>query len=54
MADALAIRGIRIYLRGANLFTMSKIKDVDPESINSGVEVYPLYRTFTGGIKFTF
>jgi TonB-linked SusC/RagA family outer membrane protein len=47
-------RGIKIYMRGANLFTMSKIKDVDPESINSGVTVYPLYKTFTGGIKFNF
>lgn len=54
MAYALSTRGIRIYLRGANLFTMSKIKDVDPESINSGVEVYPLFKTFSGGIKFTF
>ena len=47
-------RGIRLYIRGANLMTLSKIKDVDPESIDSGVEVYPLYKTFTGGIKLTF
>ena len=47
-------QGMRIYLRGANLLTMSKVKDVDPESINSGVTIYPLYRTFTGGIKLTF
>jgi TonB-linked SusC/RagA family outer membrane protein len=47
-------RGLRLYLRGANLLTLSKVKDVDPESINSGVEVYPLFRTFTGGIKLTF
>jgi hypothetical protein len=46
--------GIRIYLRGANLLTFSKVKDVDPESINSGVTNYPLYRTFSGGIKFNF
>ena len=47
-------RGVRIFIRGANLLTISKIKDVDPESINSGVEVYPLFKTFTGGIKLTF
>ena len=47
-------RLIRIYMRGANLLTISKIKDVDPESINSGVTVYPLYRTFTCGIKINF
>jgi hypothetical protein len=33
---------------------MSKVKVVDPESIDSGVTTYPLYKTFTGGIKLTF
>jgi hypothetical protein len=47
-------RGIRIYVRGANLLTFTKVKDVDPESINSGVTVYPLFRTFSGGVKFNF
>jgi hypothetical protein len=47
-------RGIRLYVRGANLLTFSKVKDVDPESINSGATTYPLYKTFTGGIKITF
>ena len=50
----IGLRGIRLYVRGANLLTISKVKDVDPESINSGVTTYPLYRTFTGGIKLTF
>jgi TonB-linked SusC/RagA family outer membrane protein len=47
-------RLIRLYVRGANLLTISKIKDVDPESISSGVTNYPLYKTFSGGIKLTF
>ncbi|HOK75703.1 MAG TPA: SusC/RagA family TonB-linked outer membrane protein, partial [Bacteroidales bacterium] len=47
-------RGLRIYLRGANLLTISKVKDVDPESINSGITHYPLFKTFTGGVKFNF
>ena len=47
-------RGIKIYIRGANLLTLSKVKDVDPESINSGVTVYPLFKTFSGGVKFNF
>lgn len=47
-------RGLRLVIRGANLFTITKVKDVDPESINSGVTSYPLYRTITGGIKLTF
>jgi TonB-linked SusC/RagA family outer membrane protein len=47
-------RGIRFFVRGANLLTFSKVKDVDPESINSGVDSYPLYKTFTAGINLTF
>ena len=47
-------RAIRIYVRGANLMTFSQVKDVDPESINSGVTVYPLFKTFSGGVKFNF
>lgn len=48
------VRGMRIFVRGANLLTISKIKDVDPESINSGITSYPLFTSFTGGIKLTF
>lgn len=47
-------RNMRLFVRGANLLTISKIKDVDPESINSGVDSYPLFKTFSGGIKLTF
>ncbi len=47
-------QGLRFFVRGANLLTLSKVKEVDPESINSGVTLYPLYKTFTGGIKLTF
>lgn len=50
----LGTKGIRFYLRGANLLTISHIKDVDPESINSGITTYPLFRTFTCGIKLNF
>lgn len=49
-----AVKGLRIFLRGANLCTISGIKDVDPENVNAGVSTYPLYRTFTAGFKFTF
>jgi TonB-linked SusC/RagA family outer membrane protein len=51
---ATGVRGVRFFMRGANLLTLSKVKDVDPESINSGVTSYPLYKTFTGGINLTF
>lgn len=49
-----AVKGLRIFLRGANLCTISGIKDVDPENVNAGVTTYPLYRTVTAGFKFTF
>ena len=48
------VRGIRLFARGANLYTFSKLKDVDPESISSGVSNYPLFRTVTSGVKLTF
>ena len=47
-------RGIRFFIRGANLLTISKIKDVDPESISSGIDYYPLFSTYSAGIKLTF
>ncbi len=47
-------RGARLFVRGANLMTLTKVKDVDPESVDSGVSYYPLFRTFTGGISLTF
>jgi TonB-linked SusC/RagA family outer membrane protein len=59
-------RAIRIYVRGANLLTLTKIKDVDPETMRTadvngtstnlcgGVNAYPLFRTFSGGVKFNF
>lgn len=48
------IRGLRIFARGANLYTVSKIKDVNPENINSGITNYPLNIALTGGVKLTF
>jgi len=53
-ANGVGIRGARMYLRGANLLTISGIKDVDPESMDSGVTKYPLYKTITAGVKLTF
>jgi len=64
-------RQVRFYLRGANLLTISEIKDLDPEALYTGVDfrnqannanipvtagvtAYPLFRTFTGGIKINF
>jgi TonB-linked SusC/RagA family outer membrane protein len=48
------VRGMRVFVRGANVLTLSGIKDVEPENINAGVTVYPLNRTISGGVKLTF
>ena len=52
--NAAGLRGSRIFIRGANLLTVSGIEDTDPESMDSGVTKYPLYKTFTAGVKLTF
>lgn len=49
-----ALKGLRVYARGANLLTISGIKDCDPESMDSGVTTSPLYRTTTLGLQFKF
>lgn len=48
------IRGFKVFVRGANLFTFTNLKDVDPENTSSGISNYPLFRTITGGVKLTF
>ncbi len=52
--ERLGFNQLRLFVRGANLLTISKVKDVDPESINSGLTMYPLNKTFTAGLKFSF
>jgi hypothetical protein len=53
-AYSLSARGVRFFVRGANLLTVSKLKDVDPESLSSGIDSYPLFKTVTAGVKLTF
>lgn len=50
----MGIRKARFFVRGANVATFSGIKDIDPESTTSGIDSYPLNKTFTGGVKLTF
>ena len=49
---AVGIKGLRIYLGGYNLFTISGLKEVDPETNNEAT--YPLMRVFNTGVKVTF
>ncbi len=53
-ARKLNARGVKFFVRGANLLTITDVKHVDPESPDSGVEMYPLFRTFTAGLNLTF
>lgn len=45
---------VRIFARGTNLFTISKIKDLDPEDLSYGVSTYPSMRTYSMGLSVTF
>ena len=46
------VRGLRVYIAGYNLFTISQLKEVDPEA-NSDVS-YPQMRIFNAGVKLSF
>jgi hypothetical protein len=48
----LGMEGIRFYINGSNLLTLSKQKLIDPE-LEYGT-AYPLQRVVTGGITLTF
>lgn len=45
---------VHFFVRAANLLTISGVKDIDPESPYSGIDRYPLNKTFTGGFSLTF
>lgn len=54
LLNNIGMQNMRFFLRGANLLTISGVKDVDPESVDAGVTKYPLNRTFTAGFSLTF
>lgn len=49
-----ALRNIRLFVRAANVLTLTGVEGVDPENVNSGITTYPLNRTVTGGLSLTF
>ncbi|HCC71233.1 MAG TPA: hypothetical protein DEQ09_08795 [Bacteroidales bacterium] len=51
--DAIGFDNIRVYANGLNLFTLSKIKTIDPET-SDGVLQYPRNRVFNLGISAQF
>lgn len=48
------VRKMKVFARGANLFVISSVKDLDPELLGAGVTNYPVTRSFTGGVSFVF
>jgi hypothetical protein len=47
----LKISKTRIILRGMDLFSMDKLKDIDPESLGFS---YPTYSTYSLGLQIGF
>jgi len=54
VAEKIKSDKITLYVKGTDLFSISKIKDLDPEDMNGGVTKYPLYTTITLGAKVVF
>ncbi|NDP20786.1 MAG: SusC/RagA family TonB-linked outer membrane protein [Paludibacter sp.] len=45
---------IKCFLRGTNLLTVSKIRNLDPEALSAGVTDYPSMMNITGGLNISF
>ena len=54
LSQKMAMKALRVYASGLNLFTLDKIKIWDPESTNSSAQYYPQARVINFGIKATF
>ena len=54
ITNKMTLKQVKLFVRGSNLFTISSIKDLDPEDIDAGVTGYPFFRSFTGGINVVF
>ena len=48
------INGMRVYVNSFNVFTITKYKGLDPESVDSQGLSYPINRTFNLGASITF
>jgi len=50
----LSVSGLRFYVAGYNLLTLSELKFVDPETSDESYQTYPQMRIFNTGVKLTF
>lgn len=49
-----SVNNVKLFLRGSNLAVFSKIKDLDPEDLRSGILEYPMMRSFVLGASLNF
>lgn len=54
ISSKIGSNNFKVFVRGNDLFTISKIKDSDPENLNAGVTTYPMYTTISLGLKLTY
>jgi hypothetical protein len=54
LTERIGISAVKVFFRGFNLMTISKIKDLDPEYLYAGVSLFPMCRTFAGGVSVSF
>lgn len=54
ISDLLHLKQVKLYAYGTNLFSISKIEKLDPESLSAGVSDYPLFSTYAGGLSISF
>jgi TonB-linked SusC/RagA family outer membrane protein len=54
VSEKIGAQGFKLFVRGNDLFSFSKIKNSDPENLNAGVTDYPMYTTLSLGLKLTY
>ena len=54
-APFIPVKGLRLYLGGYNLLTLSGLKEIDPEAPDGSADAaYPQMRIFNAGVKLSF
>ncbi len=51
---SIGLSDLKLFLYGTDLLTISRIKNSDPESIDAGVNDYPLFSTYALGVSISF
>ena len=52
--EGVPVKGVRLSLKGGNLFTLTNLKEMDPEYTTAGISSYPFYKSVMLGVKLTF